>query len=90
MEQLVQRGAISDQQQEEQAIFQQAASSMDQGLMQQQSRDGAASDSMAKLLHQNRHAHRNQFLSGAGKRVLVEERRADEAVQQQYYSYQFV
>lgn len=63
---------------------------MDHGLMQQQKRGGAATDSTAKLLHQNRRAHMNQFLSGEGKRVLVEQRRADEAVQQQYYSYQFV
>lgn len=92
VERMIQRGAVSDQQQEEHAIFREVADTFDQGLMREGS--GAkgkkgVSDATAKLLHQQRNAHIGQFLSGAAKRTLVEQRRADEAVQQQYYSYKF-
>ena len=87
---MVQRGAKSDQQQEEHAIFREAADRLDRALMDQTSRKGSGlSDSTAKTLHGNRNAHMAQFLSGAAKRALVEQRRAGEAVQQQYYSYKF-
>lgn len=51
---------------------------------------GGRSDGMAKMLHRNKNAHMNQFLSGAAKRDLVEQRKASQEVQQQYYSYQFI
>ena len=84
------RGAENDQQQEEHAIFKDAAISMDHGLKQQEDRNGAAiTDSTAKLLHQSKNTHMGQFLSGAAKRQLCEQRKADEAVTQQYYGYKF-
>ena len=90
MERMIQRGALTDQQQEEHAIFREAADHLDRELMSQQGRQGrGASDSTAKLLHRNKNAHVGQFLSGEAKRALVQQRKADEAVQQQYYSYQF-
>ena len=90
MEQMVHRGAKTDQQQEEHAIYREAADRLDRALMDQTSRKGSGlSDSAAKALHGNRNAHMAQFLSGAAKRALVEQRRAGEAVQQQYYNYKF-
>lgn len=44
---------------------------------------------MANMLHRNRNAHMNQFLSGAAKKELVDQRKASKAVQDQYYSYQY-
>lgn len=89
-ERMVERGAKSDQQQEEHAIFCEAADRLDRALMDQTSRKGSGlSDSTAKALHGNRNAHMAQFLSGAAKRALVEQRKAGEAVQQQYYNYKF-
>lgn len=84
VETMMARGAISDQQQEEHAIYREAASGMDVALMQKK-----GSDAVVKMLHRNKNAHMGQFLSGAAKRSLAEQRRADEAVQQQYYDYQF-
>ena len=78
------RGAVSDQQQEEYAIYRETADAMDRQLMQKK-----GSDAVVKMLHRNKNAHLGQFLSGAAKRSLAEQRRADEAVQQQYYQYQF-
>ena len=78
------RGAVTDQQQEEYAIYRETADTMDVGLMQKK-----GSDTVVKMLHKNKNAHLGQFLSGAAKRSLAEQRRADEAVQQQYYEYQF-
>ena len=78
------RGSVSDQQQEEYAIYREAAEALDRQLMQQ--RD---SDEAVKMLHRNKNAHLGQFLSGAAKRSLAQQRRANEAVQQQYYQYQF-
>ena len=84
VETMMARGAVSDQQQEEHAIYREAASGMDVTLMQKK-----GSDAVVKMLHRNKNAHIGQFLSGAAKRSLAEQRRADEAVQQQYYGYQF-
>ena len=78
------RGAVSDQQQEEYAIYHEAADAMDRQLMQRK-----GSDAVVKMLHRNKNAHLGQFLSGAAKRSLAEQRRADEAVQKQYYQYKF-
>lgn len=77
------RGAESDRQQEEYAIYCETADALDRQLMQQ--RD---SDMAVKMLHKNRNAHLGQFLSGTAKRSLAEQRLADDAVQQQYYQYQ--
>lgn len=96
---MLRRGAHSDQQQEEHAIFHEAANTMDGVLHSDGARGGGGggggggrggrnSDGMAKMLHSNKNAHMNQFLSGTGKRALVEQRKASEQVQQQYYSYQ--
>ena len=81
---MMSRGAISDQQQEEYAIYREAAVGMDATLMEKK-----GSDRVVKMLHRNKNAHVGQFLSGAAKRSLAEQRKADEAVQQQYYGYQF-
>lgn len=78
------RGAVSDQQQEEYAIYRETADAMDVQLMQNKS-----SDNVVKMLHRNKNAHLGKFLSGTAKRSLAEQRQADEAVQQQYYQYQF-
>lgn len=78
------RGAVNDQQQEEYAIYREAADDMDRQLMQKSN-----SDTVVKMLHRNKNAHLGQFLSGTAKRSLAEQRLADEAVQQQYYQYQF-
>ncbi len=87
---MINRGAISDHQQEEHAVFRDAADALDLGLMKEEDRKGrGASDTAAKLLHQTRNAHIGQFLSGAAKREITQQRRADEAVQQQYYAYKF-
>lgn len=87
---MVNRGAVTDNQQEEHAIFRDAADALDLGLMKETERGGrGASDSMAKLLHQTRNAHMGQFLSGEAKRELCQQRRADEEVQRQYYAYKF-
>lgn len=88
-ERMLQRGAQSDQQQEEHAIYREAANSMDSVLHGEGGRRSGRSDGMAKMLHRNRNAHMNQFLSGAAKRGLVEQRKASQAVQDQYYSYQY-
>ena len=89
---MLQRGACNDQQQEEHAIFREAASSMDTILHSEGGAkgrtSGRSSDGMAKMLHRNRNAHMNQFLSGAAKKGLVEKRKASKAVQDNYYSYQ--
>ena len=99
----MERGAVSDQQQEEHAIFREAARSMDVVLHSEGGRrktrisggggggggGGGSSDGMAKMLHRNKNAHMNQFLSGTAKQGLVEQRKASKQVQQQYYSYQF-
>lgn len=82
------RGAVSDHQQEEHAIFHEAANSMDTVLASEGGGRGKSSDAAAKMLHRNRNAHMNQFLSGAAKRGLVEQRKASKEVQQQYYGYQ--
>ncbi len=87
---MLQRGAKSDQQQEEHAIFREAANCMD-GVIHGDAGRGARggnSDSMAKMLHRNKNAHMNQFLSGTAKQGLVDQRKASKAVQDQYYSYQ--
>ena len=86
---MLHRGATSDQQQEEHAIFHEAANTMDSAFMNQEERRGGNSDTMAKMLHRNRNAHMNQFLSGSAKRAFIDQRRADKEVQKQYYSYQF-
>ena len=54
---------------------------LDRQLMQ-----GATGDSAAKHLHRSKNTHMGQFLSGAAKKNLVVQRKADEAVQQQYYA----
>lgn len=91
-ERMLQRGARSDQQQEEHAIFDEAARNMDIALMNQETAGGATGkgygDDMANMLHRNRNAHISQFMSGAAKKTLVDQRRADKEVQKQYYSYQ--
>lgn len=94
-ERMLLRGARSDQQQEEHAIFGEAAKTMDAALMSQSpssSSSGASSgtsrDNMAKMLHRNRNANMAQFMSGAAKKALVEQRKAGKEVQDQYYSYQ--
>ena len=87
---MVDRGAKTDQQQEEHAIFREAADRLDRALIDQTSRKRSGlSDGTAKALHGNRNAHMAQFLSGAAKRTLVQQRKAGEAVQQQYYNYKF-
>ena len=78
------RGSQSDQQQEEHANFRDVANNLDLQLMQ-----GNSGDTAAKVLHKSRNANIGQFLSGAAKRQLVEQRKADEMVQQQYYAYKF-
>ncbi len=92
------RGAADDQQQEEHAIFREAAITLDSTLLGDEAvgtggggrmRGGGDRDARAKVLHRNKNAHMNQFLSGAGKRQLVERRKASKEVQQQYYSYQY-
>ena len=57
--------------------------------MSEEKRSGRVSDSAAKMLHRNRNANVTQFLSGAGKRELVAQRKTGEAEQQQYYNYRF-
>jgi hypothetical protein len=84
VEVMMARGAVSDRQQEEYAIYREAAEAMGRQLLQQR-----GSDATVKMLHRNKSAHLGQFLSGAAKRSLAEQRRADEAVQEQYYQYQF-
>lgn len=97
---MLSRGAASDQQQEEHAIFREAAITLDSTLLgdDQGSSSGSrrisgggrvSGDTRAKVLHKNRNAHMNQFLSGAGKKQLVDKRKASREVQQQYYSYQY-
>ncbi len=96
---MLHRGATSDQQQEEHAIFCETALTLDSTLLgddkaagsggRRTSGGGGDRDARAKVLHRNRNAHMNQFLSGAGKRELVEKRKASKEVQQQYYSYQY-
>ena len=91
---MIERGAQNDQQQEEQAIFSEQAMTLDTTLMTEKmgssaSNRGGMSDSAAKVLHRTKNAHMGQFLSGAAKRALVEQRKAGEAVQQQYYNYKF-
>ena len=78
------RGAVTDQQQEEHANYRDMTHTLDIGLMQ-----GGRGDSTAKLLHRSKNTHMGQLLSGQAKRRLVEQRKADEAVFQQYYSYRF-
>ena len=90
-ERMLQRGAQSDQQQEEHAIFDEAARTMDISLMHQEkggAMGGTSGDNMANMLHRNKNAHISQFMSGAAKKTLVDHRRADKEVQKQYYSYQ--
>lgn len=79
------RGSKSDQQQEEQANFNDIANTLDQQLMQ----GSSGGDSVAKAIHRSKNANVGQFLSGAAKRQLVEQRKADERVQEQYYAYKF-
>ena len=78
------RAATSDQQQEEYGIYHDAAMQMDSTLMQKK-----GSDAVVKVLHRNKKAHLGQFLSGTAKRSLAEQRIASQAIQKQYYDYQF-
>lgn len=78
------RGALTDRQQEEHANYCDMFNTLDTGLM-----DGARGDSAAKLLHRSKNAHLGQLLSGEAKRELVAQRKADDAVFQQYYNYRF-
>ena len=78
------RGSHSDQQQEEYANFSDIATDFDRQLMQDKK-----SDNVAKVIHRSKNANIGQFLSGAAKRQLVEQRKADEKVQEQYYAYKF-
>ena len=84
MNQMMVRGSQSDQQQEEHANFNDIANTLDMQLMQ-----GSSGDNVAKVIHKSKNAHVGQFLSGAAKRQLVEQRKADERVQDQYYAYKF-
>ncbi len=85
MNQLMVRGSQSDQQQEEHANFNDVANTLDTQLMS----DSGNGDNVAKVLHRSKNANIGQFLSGAAKRQLVEQRKADEKVQEQYYAYKF-
>ena len=95
-ERMLLRGAQSDQQQEEHAIFGDIATTMDVALMNESSSSssrisgatGTSRDNMAKMLHRNKNANMTQFMSGAAKKALVEQRKAGKEVQDQYYSYQ--
>lgn len=78
------RGSKSDQQQEEHANFNDMANTLDLQLMQ-----SGNGDNVAKAIHRSKNANIGQFLSGAAKRQLVEQRKADERVQEQYYAYKF-
>ncbi len=78
------RGSQSDQQQEEYANFNDIATNLDKQLMQDKK-----GDNVAKVIHRSKNANIGQFLSGGAKRQLVEERKADERVQEQYYAYKF-
>ena len=86
------RSAVSAQQQEEQAIFSEAALELDRGLLQEQasgsSRRGM-SDTTANMLHRNKKANLGQFLGGSAKTEVASQRKADQAVSEQYYGYQF-
>lgn len=84
MERMIVRGAITDQQQEEHANYCDLLNRLDTSLM-----NGTKGDSAAKLLHQSKNSHMGQLLSGEAKRSLVEQRKADDAVFQQYYNYRF-
>ena len=84
MNQLMVRGSQSDQQQEEHANFNDVANTLDMQLM-----SASSGDNVAKVLHRSKNANIGQFLSGAAKRQLVEQRKADEKVQEQYYAYKF-
>ena len=86
-ERMLQRGAHSDQQQEEHAIFDEAAQTIDMALMDGDGKRGArgdaSSDNMAKMLHRNKNAHISQFMSGAAKKTLVDQHRTNVEVQKQ-------
>ena len=88
---LLERGSVSDQQQEELYIY--AAESDD--LMSELKHCGRnestcdKSDIAAKVFHQNKVAYLNQFLSGSAKRDVVLKRKGDTALSAQYYSYKF-
>ena len=89
---MLKRSAVSDQQQEEQAIFSEAALELDRGLLQEQASGSSSrgmSDTTAKALHRNRKANLGQFLSGAAKKEVISKRKADQSVSEQYYGYQF-
>jgi len=86
---MLSRGAQTDRQQEEQAIFHEAANAMDSTLMSEEKRSGRVSDSAAKMIHRNKNSNVAQFLSGEAKRELVSQRKTGEAEQQQYYDYKF-
>jgi hypothetical protein len=88
---LLERGSVSDQQQEELYIY--AAESDDlmselrHCVQNESTRD--KSDIAAKVFHKNKVAYLNQFLSGSAKRDVVLKRKGDTALSAQYYSYKF-
>ena len=88
---MLKRSALSDRQQEEQAIFSEAALELDRGLLQEQTSASSRgmSDTTAKMIHRNKKANLGQFLSGAAKKEVVSKRKADQSVSDQYYGYQF-
>ena len=90
---MLKRSAVSAQQQEEQAIFSEAALELDRGLLQEQSSASASSrgmsDTTANMVHRNKKANLGQFLGGSAKSEVVSKRKADQAVSEQYYGYQF-
>lgn len=82
--QMMVRGSKSDQQQEEHANFKDVANTLDKQLMK-----GNSGDNVAKAIHRSKNMHVGQLLSGEAKRQLVDQRKADEKVQEQYYAYKF-
>lgn len=88
---MLKRSAVSAQQQEEQAIFSEAALELDRGLLQEQTSASSRgmSDTTANMIQRNKKANLGQFLGGSAKKEVVSQRKADQAVSQQYYGYKF-
>ena len=89
MQRLLKRGALQDEQQEELSIYEAESREMDQQLRRVKSSSGATDDETSKMLHRKRAAHRALFLAGAAKRDLVQNRRAEGELRDQYYGYMF-
>ena len=89
---LLERSALTDQQQEEMYIF--AVENDDLAVHlhdceKQSSKGTGLCDAAAKVFHRKKASHLNEFLAGSAKKEVVHKRKGEAALNAHYYSYKF-